>query len=429
MVHTRQLPSPGIIYLMDSHSIAIRAHDINHGIVGVSMAPIEAYCRPTRLTGTAAQIASLVADQDVVPYSSVVACCAELQISGELTDRALETLSEVDVVRVVSRGPGKMIEVRTLGLRERYSQLGDYWTNSGPSNIETLLINLLNDLALMPRKAHEITAFYEMSNVATEMVKAIGVNTGVLRTYKSPVDGEEIWFSPIYWEENPGKLFDLAKLYPSDDIAAAISRLKSHTGLPDTMVGGTVLRDAINTGIFPTPSIDSSGGEHHFAFLPPKGLKLEEKPIADKAMALVACARYAEYFAQYKLIYPPVVLLQALQRKKELRPHPEAGRQWGPLLAQRVVRMDEVAGGKFKISLIDTPENLQALRAAIQLLEVGEAEYDDNAVKSVRQLVIPGLYSHPTKARVAFRRSPTYSESPLQVVHKIISGVSPDLIE
>jgi hypothetical protein len=413
---------------VEPHQIGIRSHDINHGVVGVSMALIENYFRPTRLVGVAAQIASLVADQDVVPYDALIASCAELGIGGELTDRALAILQEIAFARVVQRGGRTVVEVRAIGLRDRYENLGDEWENQAPSDIERLTLELLNDLALMPRKAHELALQYDLRPHQIQIIKSIAENAGVIRSYVSPVDGEEIWYSPLYWEENPEKLFGLASQHPSELIVQALNKIRLQPGLPDTQVDSRVLRDAVNTGIFPTPSIDSFGGKHHFVFLPPRGLKLEEKTIADRAMAFVSCARYAENFAQGRLRYAPVVLLEALLRKRRLSPHPEASRQWGPLATLRVVRVEPV-GSLFAVSLVDSPENVRALRLAIQILSVGEAEYDDEAVQQARQLVIPGTFANPTRTRVAYRQSAQYSETPLSIVHKIISGVSPDLIE
>ncbi len=412
---------------LNSDKIGIRTHDVNHGLVVVSSALVEQYCRKTRLVGTAAQLASLIADQDVVAYDSLVASAVHLQINAELVDRALDVLQETEFARVLDRSSGKVIEVRASGIKDRYKRFGESWLNNDPSEIEKVTIAVIDELAAMPRKRHELQSKFDLNAETLDLVKDIGENAGVVEAYESPIDGEEIWFSPIYWSENPKELFELSLDHESDDIAAAIKGLRDYAGMPDTKIEAGVMADVVKTGIFPMPAIKSEGGKHNFAFLPPQGLKLEEKSIADRAMALVACARYAEHFAKRKLRLDPVILLRALRGKKRLNPHSEAMKQWGPLATLRVVRIEPVKGGLYQVHFIDSPENVRALEVAIQLLTVGETEYEDKDVEHARQLVIPGMYDHHTPARIQLRRAATHSSTGLERVHQIIGGVSPDI--
>jgi hypothetical protein len=412
---------------MQPHEIAVRSHDTTQGLVTVSMGHIETYCRTTRIVGAAAQMASLLAEQSVLPYETLIACGAELQYGAELVDKVLDALQEIDYVRLVQRGNRRLVEVRALGLRDRYENLGIYWSNAQPTDLEELFLEVLNRLAIMPRYLHELKDELDLSPRTVEVIKAIGENAGVLDGYQSPTNGAEIWFSPLYWADNPESIFQLVSQYSTDHVIQALNKIKSHAGMPDTQVNSDVLRDAIQTGMLPTPAINSSGGEHKFVFLPPKGLKLEERSIAEKAMAFVACARYAENFAARPLSFPPVVLLRALREKLELRPHSETQRQWGPLASLQVVHIVSAGGSYHQVKLIDSPENIKALDHAIQLLSLGEAEYDDASLEDARKVIVPGSFHNATATRAKVRRTAEYGPTPTEVMHDILRGVSPDL--
>ncbi len=282
----------------------------------------------------------------------------------------------------------------------------------------------------MPRKATEIKDKYNLDASALDIVRDIGENSGALGHYESPVDGQEIWYSPIYWEEKPGAIFRLAERFPEHEIANAFQKVKQHQGMSEDRVSDQVLIEAIAMGCLPTPAVTSTGGRKHFLFTPIEGLKMTEKDIGLKAMAIVSCVRYGQEYAQITRIkFPPGVILQALLNRRQIGPHSEILTQYSPLVKLGVGRIEKAPLDQYTFHLIDTEENIRALQLAIALVTIGEPAYSDEEVATARQLLLPGSWDHPAKVRVTHRRSPRYSPTTNERIHLIISGVSPDVIE
>jgi hypothetical protein len=161
-----------------------------------------------------------------------------------------------------------------------------------------------------------------------------------------------------------------------------------------------------------------------------EGLKMTEKVIAVKAMAIVSCVRYGQDYAQItKIKYPPEVILGALLERRKIGPHSEILSQYSPLVKLGVGVIGKAALGRYTFHLTDTEENLKALELAIALVAIGEPAYSDEDVTAARQLLLPGYWEHPSKVRVTQRRSASYSRTIDERIHLVLSGVSPDVIE
>ena len=70
--------------------------------------------------GAAAQIAGLIAGEQVVKYESLLMAAGEMQIDDTLVDRSLTDLAELDWIRLVTQGTLiKRVEVKIPRLRDR----------------------------------------------------------------------------------------------------------------------------------------------------------------------------------------------------------------------------------------------------------------------------------------------------------------------
>lgn len=414
---------------LTQQTLGVRIHDINQGLVAVSSGLINTRLRRTKRVGVAAQLAGLVAGEQVVGYESLLVAAGELQMDDTLVDRGLEDLQTLDWVRVVERSSGaKRIEVKIPRLRDRYSELGDYWKNLNPQEIEVQAINIVDELALVPRHAFELKDKYDVSPNDFTVIADIGKSAGIIDAYDSPTDGRKILYSPVYWEEHPTELFKLEKKFKEEEIAAAIRQVRSHQGLSCDDVSDAVLDAAIKSGFLPTVSVDSTGGEKQFIFTPVEGLGKDRKTIYQKAMAILACVRYGQRYAGMRLIYPPEILLEALKRNKRINPHSEIVTQYSPLVKLRIGRIKKI-GTRWSFELIETPDNLEALDLAIKLASVGEGRVTDERARRAVQLLLPsGQFKTQVKTRIDYRKSPKYSIDSLKIIHAMIGGVSSDII-
>jgi hypothetical protein len=413
---------------MDKHVIGVRVHDLNHGMVVVASGLISMHCRKTKLMGATAQLCSIMCGQPVIQYQHLLVAAAEVSIDENLLDKALGELQSMDFARIIRRG-GEIdrVEVTIPMLRDRYEDIGRRWEELDPTEIEQMVVN---DLSLMPCKATHIKEKYNLDENTLDIIRDIGRNSGALGHYLSPTDGQEVWYSPIYWEENPNAIFKLAQRFPEDRISKAFQEVRQHQGMSQDHVSDQVLVDAIVLGCLPTPAVESTGGRKHFLFTPIEGLKMTEKVIGVKAMAIVSCVRYGQEYAQITRIkFAPEVILQALLDKRQIGPHSEILTQYSPLVKLGVGRIEKAPFDMYTFHLIDTEENIGALQLAIALVTIGEPPFFDKDMATARQLVLPGSWDHPTKVRVTHRRSATYSSTTSERIHLIISGVSPDVIE
>lgn len=414
---------------LTQHTLGIRIHDVNQGLVAVSSGLINTRLRRTKRAGVVAQLASLIAGEQVVGYESLLVAAGELQMDDTLVDRGLNDLMTLDWVRVVERSAGaKHIEVKIPRIRDRYSEIGDYWKSLSPEEIEVQAINIIDELALLPRHATELKDKYDVTPDDFTVITDIGKSAGIIDAYDSPTDGRKILYSPVYWEEHPTQLFELEHKFKEEDIAASIRQVRNHQGLSCDDVTDAILDTAIKSGFLPTVSVNSTGGEKQFIFTPVEGLGKDWKTVYQKAMAILACIRYGQRYAGMKLIYPPEVLLEALKRNKRINPHSEIVTQYSPLVKLRIGRISR-SGSKWSFELIETPDNLEALDLAIKLASVGEGRVSDQRAKRAEQLLLPsGEFKTQVKTRIDYRKSPKYSIDSLNIIHAMIGGVSSDII-
>ena len=414
---------------LTKHTLGVRIHDVNQGLVAVSSGLINTRLRRTKRAGVVAQLASLIAGEQVVGYESLLVAAGELQMDDTLVDRGLDDLQTLDWVRVVERPSGtKRIEVKIPRIRDRYSEIGDYWKSLTPEEIEIQAINIVDELALLPRHAIELKDKYDVNPDDFTVITDIGSSAGIVDSYDSPVDGRKILFSPIYWEEHPKQLFELENQFKEEDIALAIREVRNCQGLSCDDVTDTILDTAIKSGFLPTVSVNSTGGEKQFIFTPVEGIGRDWKTVYQKAMAILACVRYGQRYAGMKLVYPPEVLLEALKRNKRINPHSEIVTQYSPLVKLRIGRISKV-GSRWSFDLIETPDNLEALDLAIKLALVGEGRMPNKQVERAEQLLLPsGEFKTQVKTRIDYRKSPKYSIDSLSAIHAMIGGVSSDII-
>lgn len=106
-------------------------------------------------------------------------------------------------------GDIRRVDVKVPLLRDIYEQLGQLWGDLRPSDFEKVSVALLDELTVIPQKAKDVQNRYNLNAADIDVVRDIGCGASFIGTYVSPTDGEEIWYSPLHWDENPEKIFEL----------------------------------------------------------------------------------------------------------------------------------------------------------------------------------------------------------------------------
>ncbi|MEB8704741.1 hypothetical protein P4H21_29000, partial [Bacillus cereus] len=208
----------------------------------------------------------------------------------------LRELQEIEFINVASGKIENSIPATSLTI---FESIGERLESYSPSELELQHFELMNTVAEMPSKVVDLFDKLDVKPVNMKLFKTIGQGCGYLDTYVSPADAKEILFSPIYWEENPSKLFELIDKYRHESVLEKISYIRNRQGLPVNEVGADeLLTEAVASGALPTNSVTSTGGEQFFIFTPNLGVKIYEKDIMKKARQIVASVRYGENFAQ-----------------------------------------------------------------------------------------------------------------------------------
>jgi len=92
-------------------------------------------------------------------------------------------------------------------------------------------------------------------------------------------------------------------------------------------------------------------------------------------MAIVAAVRQGQFLPKRYAIRSPGAVLYTLKSNLRLgKATTEATQQYRKLVHLRVAQLIDVGGGYSELRIIDTPENLEALKIAYSLVESGSAE-------------------------------------------------------
>ena len=415
---------------VDTLAVGIRTHDMHHGLIRKHSGLINRFMKRTKIIGTAAQLCNVLKDSEVIAdYGRLEIAAGEIGIDGPLLEKALRELREIEFVRLREAGGEiRRVDVTIPLLKKVYTELGTRWNETNPTDQERVSIEILDQLALMPVKTREIQRQHNLNAEDLDIIRAIGANAGYFGSYQSRSDGEEIMFSPLHWDEHPENLERLASKYRTTEVVTALRKVRAYPGMPADRVTDEVLRDALQSGVLPTPSVDSLAGLKFFLFTPGHNVERHEKGLLDKARTIIACVRYGEVFGTITKIRNPLLLLRRLRERKRLNPHTEILRQYVRLRDLGVgIIAKERGTSRYTFHLTDNEENLKALDLAIAMLQVGEPLGEDARIHSAKQsLLAPGVYLNPTATRAAFSavEPARYSNNTIERINDLIRGVS-----
>ena len=415
---------------MEKFLKAVRAQDIQMGLSQITSGLSNLHMKNVKLIGAASQVCSLIESRQVVSnFDSLIVAAGEIGIDDNLLDKCLDELQELEFVRVIKNGQvTKKIEVTIPQLKNRFEILGDRFESLNPSDVENAAIKILDDLAELPMNCADIIYKHGIDTNTSQIIIDIGKGAGFLDKYRSPADSKEIWFAPIYWDENPEKMIQLSDKYTSNEVLKAIKSIRSNQGKPVELLNNPILIEAVANGCLPSPKVSSTSGEKQFLFTPIRGVEVYEKNLLNKARAIVACMRYGETFGNITKIRMPDVFLRSLLDKRYIRPHSETPTQYAILVKLGVGFTDpEIGTNKHFFRLLETPENLKAIELAIQMVTVGVVNRQDNEVEMAKGLLIPGTYYNDTSMRIRIKNEIKYSTNNVIRINDLIRGVSSDI--
>ncbi len=189
--------------------------------------------------------------------------------------------------------------------------------------------------------------------------------------------------------------------------------------------------ELVSAGMLLAPQVDSSRGVRHFGFTPHAGIQPEEKTVLEKAMAILACVRYGEYFGSITRIKFPDVILDRISRSPyRIGPHSEIRQQYSLLALRGIGKVfpSKTERGRFYFELLPTEENLRAVQLARDLLLAGEA-METKVVDSGAQnlLFASGTYEESTRTIPKVQRQAPVSRKTKEAINTIVLGLSDEI--
>lgn len=213
-----------------------------------------------------------------------------------------------------------------------------------------------------------------------------------------------ILISPLYFTENGTQFANIVAKYGDPAFKRVFDLLRQYPGWPlakiltEDAIGDTrlnaeesaVFGALIQGGLLQPPAITTTAsGTNHFVFTPPLGtrqIRVVEKEIYEKAMAVLSCVRQGQHYARWNIRAPRLVI-NALLKDGSLRPTTEAREQYRTLVIKKIARLDPPGAAWQRVVLIDVPENRKALTVALELLGNTEPLTDRGVVQSSRDLI------------------------------------------
>lgn len=432
---------------LSSLRIGLRSQDIQTSLHGIDLGALNPETKNIRLIGMAERLAIHIRGADVIDdYKRLEYIASQFDIDSLILPRVLNVLEKVDWIRVRSEGDKiSKVEETVPYFSDIYGTMGDYYKRGHPTEIEDATLTVTDRLALSPVGEEEIQKKLGLEKNGYEMLLDIGKGGRFLNEYESPQTGERVLYSPLYWTENPEKIeavFNLLKKFGAEKITGALRRVRDYQGFPlaDNLLSGKpsellreedlIIFEAINKGILLAPKVDSLRGGKHFAFTPYVGIPIEEKIILEKAMAILACVRYGQHFGSItKIKYPAAILDSLLESPHRIggpTGHTEIRRQYAILVGRGVGRIfpHRIFKDRYYFQLIETEENIKAVKLAKDLLAVGEVISEKGLIPELQEVLFyPGSYEEAARTLPKIKSSPHVSEETQEYIFNIMDAL------
>lgn len=331
-----------------------------------------------------------------------------LGVPAMAVQRIVYLLQEVEFVALTTEGKTiKGILPKVPYYQDLYTTMGEFASTERKfSGAEELSLEMLRRLARSPQKVDTLRNDIGADRKLFERAVSVGEQGSYLVRHRAR--GRDIILSPTYFAENAATFADLVASSGAETVRRAMESVRKLQGVPLSLIeSGTVtidgrtlppdevriLKRLAQEGAVKPPSIKTGhAGEQHFLFTPtPTGaaLPITKRDIYERAMNLVAAVRQGQFLPKKYAIQRPGAVLYVLLRDGRLaRGTTEANEQYRNLVQNRVARLVPSGHGYAELHLIDTPENREALKIALALVDEGAAtgvEVDEQARHALQQ--------------------------------------------
>ncbi|HUZ54044.1 MAG TPA: hypothetical protein VMU94_16150 [Streptosporangiaceae bacterium] len=371
---------------METFEQGLRCQDVHSGLRNVDPnAPLLGPLNDTRVVGMAATLAGLIRGRDVIEDAQALMQVAAHQLDVLMMSfgEVIALLEDVGFVQGVVRRGGKIVSfTETVPYYDDlYASLGEAWRQRTPTEVEQQLLLLVDGLAKTPVPLESLEGHFGLDHGAVAQLLEVGTGAGLVRTMRT-IDGD-VAYSPFFGFENPELLESLVMEHGTDRLVSEFAAVRARQGLEISKERYPLLTGAVAGGLVLAPSVRlPDGSQQAFAALPyasDASLLTARKPVLDKALAVLACLRCAERYAEHNTL-PAAALISVIDKLLDpyrgfLAPNSAHRRQYELLrnAGLLIFAPDTLPGGDWVTpTFVDTADNREALLLARDLIVHGE---------------------------------------------------------
>ncbi len=303
--------------------------------------------------------------------------------------QVLEVLHEIEYLTLIKSGKTiKTVIPSVPHFDSVYTGIGEYLSNETLTEHEELATSILSELTNKPEKRDTLFSHLGAETKLFKRCESIVSESGLVLTKRAR--GHDILVSPIYFADNLDALVDAAAAGGASRIERILKLVGQSQGWPLSIIeqrmevaGSKISIDELNIlktlvadGVLKPPSIKRPNATSElFVFTPRPGktrLNAGNREVYERAMGLVAAVRKGQLLPEQYKIRSPTAILGALRDRKYIGTNSEASHQYRNLVNLRVGTLVNTGGDRFKLQLIETPENLRAIEEAISLVKTGQ---------------------------------------------------------
>jgi hypothetical protein len=312
-----------------------------------------------------------------------------MSIPSMALEKILEVLEEVGFVQLVRSGRKISQVIPNIPIFEDvYEGIGGYAQSECTLNShEEATLQILGSLQNAPANKDALFNNLGIEKPVFDRCLTLGGESGIMSEHQAR--GRSILISPFYFSDNLDGLADAAAAVGSNAIKSTLEKVKTNQGWPIGLIksqgeiGGVkldatekALIDKLSAeGIIKPPTIKFGQKTQSFLFTPKPGntrLNAAKREVYERAMALISAVRKGQLLADAYRIKMPVRLLEAFRDRGSLGANSEAWDQYSNLVFLRVAYLEQFSTDRWRLRLNNTPENVEALNLAINLLRTGD---------------------------------------------------------
>ena len=399
--------------------IAAKCVEVEKSFLSVEPGFVQADLERTLEVGELARLAAAIRQAGVIAEERLKA----ISVATKIPYRQMRELTLPRIQKLgwgeLKRGPGGITTfVESMPPSgDILSALGRYWEELAPNDIDRATVEGLSLLSRRPVVKDVLASELSQKPDVIERALSYGTPVRYFGTFDSRAIGKPVAWTPLYWSRNEDDVREFLSKQSEpgfDVLRRALTNVREYPGRPldrlkPTIPSEGLLNGAIATGFLPSVQIkDRKQIAHSYVFSPsPTFAGDEDSDVFEKARMIVACLRHGQYDAEVTPIRYPSKLLRAIVNGT-IGSHSYADVEYAMLVLHRICDLEEInylGSKRYRPIFINTPENLQAVSVAQQLLGATGTDSTSVSEPEVKGLLTTGLYSYSAEQRVTRAKS------------------------